>query len=149
MLSFPLGKFLMNDISKIHKQWKSTLLMLLVFLALAIGSMAESKTIPPESVDDQKIFWGMASIFEKPGSVDYVALVTATDEYQQAKKVESGSARYWLLVNKANESAVRAISSVGSETDYDLIVLKGYLESLDPPIQTEDITELALAKLKH
>lgn len=139
----------MNDISEIHKQRKSTLLMLLVFLALATGSMAESKAIPPESVDDQKIFWGMASKFEKPGSVDYIALVTATDEYQQAKKVESGSARYWLLVNKANESAVRAISSVGSETDYDLIVLKGYLESLNPPIQTDDITELALAKLKH
>jgi len=139
----------MNDISEIHKQRKSTLLMLLVFLALATGSMAESKTIPPESVDDQKIFWGMASKFEKPGSVDYIALVTATDEYQQAKKVESGSARYWLLVNKANESAVRAISSVGSETDYDLIVLKGYLEGLNPPIQTDDITELALAKLKH
>lgn len=139
----------MNECSEIHTHWKSTLLMLLVFLALAIGSMAESKSIPPESVDDQKIFWGIASKFEKPGSVDYVALVTATAEYQQAKKVESGSARYWLLVNKANESAVRAINAVGSETDYDLIVLKGYLEGLTPPIQTDDITELALAKLKN
>ena len=126
---------------------KFSMLAIFFFVALNLSSMAESMSIPPESVDDQKIFWGVADTFEKPGSVDYIALVTATDEYQQAKKVESGTAKYWILVNKANESAVRAISSVGSETDYDLIVVKGYLEELEPPIETEDITELALAKL--
>jgi len=76
----------MNECSEIHRHWKSTLLMLLVFLAPAIGSMAESKSIPPESVDDQKIFWGMASKFEKPGSVDYVALVTAPLNTSKRKK---------------------------------------------------------------
>lgn len=139
----------MSETPEIHTPFKLTLLMLFVFVALAVSSVAESNSIPPESVDDQKIFWGIASKFEKPGSVDYVALVTATEEYQQARKAESGTARYWILVNKANESAVRAISAVGSETDYDLIVIKGYLEGLEPPIETEDITELALAKLKH
>ncbi len=119
-----------------------------VFVALALGAVAESMSIPPEAVDDQKIFWGTASRFEKPGSVDYVAVVSATDEYKQARKIESGTARYWILVSKANESAIRAISAVGSETDYDLIVVKGYLEGLDTPISTEDITELALAKLQ-
>ncbi len=81
--------------------------------------------------------------------MDYVAVVSATEDYKQARKVESGTARYWILVSKANEVAIRAISAVGSETDYDFIVIKGYLESLDPPIETEDITELALAKLQH
>jgi len=42
---------------------------------------------------------------------------------------------------------VKAIGDVGSETEYDLIVLKGYLEGLNPPITAEDITQLALAKL--
>ena len=122
---------------------------LAIFVALALGAVAESKSIPPESVDDQKIFWGSPSTFEKPGSVDYVAVVSATEDYKQARKVESGTARYWILVSKANEVAIRAISAVGSETDYDLIVIKGYLESLDPPIETDDITELALAKLSN
>ena len=139
----------MSEIPEIHTHFKLASFTLFVFVALTIGSVAESSSIPPESVDDQKIFWGIASKFEKPGSVDYVALVTATEEYQQARKVESGTARYWILVNRANESAVRAISTVGSESDYDLIVIKGYLESLEPPIETEDITELALAKLQH
>lgn len=148
-MAFPLGKNVMSEIPEIHTYLRITFLFLFSFVALAVGSVAESNSIPPESVDDQKIFWGIASKFEKPGSVDYVALVTATEEYQQARKVESGTARYWILVNRANESAVRAISTVGSESDYDLIVIKGYLESLEPPIETEDITELALAKLQH
>jgi len=139
----------MREYIKTKSNLKFKLLVLLFFVALNLSSMAESKSIPLDAVDDQKIFWGVASKFEKPGSVDYIALVTATNEYQQAKKVESGTARYWILVNKANESAVRAISAVGSETDYDLIVIKGYLEGLEPPIETEDITELALAKLQH
>lgn len=119
-----------------------------VFFALTLVAVAESKSIPPEAVDDQKIFWGTASRFEKPGSVDYMTVVSATDEYKQAKKMESGTARYWNLVAKANESAIRAISAVGSESDYDLIVLKGYLEGLDSPMDTEDVTELVLAKLR-
>ncbi|HDP34850.1 MAG TPA: hypothetical protein ENN29_07045 [Candidatus Hydrogenedentes bacterium] len=139
----------MSERPEIYAEWRVILLLTLFFVAPATDTMAESNSIPPESVDAQKIFWGATGKFEKPGSVDYVAIVTATEEYQQARKVESGTARYWILVNKANESAVRAISAVGRETDYDLIVLKGYLESLDPPIETEDITELALAKLKH
>lgn len=123
-------------------------IIFIVFFASALGAVAESMSIPSELVDDQKIFWGSASQFSKPGSVDYIAIVSATEEYQQARKLESGTARYWILVNKANEIAIRAISAVGRDSDYDLIVLKGYLESLDPPIETADITELALAKIK-
>lgn len=117
------------------------------FLALTAPAMAESKSIPPEAVDDQKIFWGTASKFEKPGSVDYNALVSATSEYKEAAKSDKNTAQYWLCISKANDKAIKAISAVGSETDYDLIVLKGYLEGLTPPIETEDITALALAKL--
>jgi len=123
------------------------LLMSMIFLALAPACMAESMTVPPEAIDEQKIFWGTASKFEKPGSVDYFALVSATEDYKTAQKAEKNSARYWIHINRANELAVKAIGDVGSETEYDLIVLKGYLEGLNPPITTEDITQLALAKL--
>ena len=123
------------------------LLISLYFFAFSAPAMAESMSIPPEAVDDQRIFWGTASSFEKPGSVDYNAVVSATTEYKEAVKAEKNTAQYWLFISKANDRAIRAISSVGSETDFDLIVLKGYLEGLTPPIATKDITELALAKL--
>jgi hypothetical protein len=125
------------------------LLILLYFFAFNAGAMAESMSIPPDAVDDQRIFWGTASSFEKPGSVDYNALVSATTEYKEAVKAEKNTAQYWLFISKANDRAIRAISNVGSETDFDLIVLKGYLEGLASPIETEDITELALAKLSN
>jgi len=123
------------------------LLASMIFLASAPACMAESMSVPPESIDEQKIFWGTASKFEKPGSVDYFALVSATEDYKTAQKAERNSARYWIHINRANELAVKAIGDVGSETAYDLIVMKGYLESLNPPISAEDITQLALAKL--
>ncbi len=119
----------------------------IAFLAWAVACMAESMSIPPEAIDEQKIFWGTASKFEKPGSVDYFALVSATEDYKAAQKAEKDSARYWIHINRANELAVKAIGDVGGETEYDLIVQKGYLESLNPPITAEDITQLALAKI--
>lgn len=126
---------------------RGLLVLVALLLALTAAAVAESKCVPPEVVDEQKIFWGTASKFEKPGSVDYFALVSATEDYKTAQKAEKDSARYWIHINKANEQAVKAIGDVGSETDYDLIVWKGYLESLSPPIPAEDITGLALAKL--
>lgn len=126
---------------------RGLLVLVALLLALTAAAVAESKSVPPEVVDEQKIFWGTASKFEKPGSVDYFALVSATEDYKAAQKAEKDSARYWIHINKANEQAVKAIGDVGSETDYDLIVWKGYLESLNPPIPAEDITGLALAKL--
>jgi len=125
------------------------LLGVIVLLASVSVCMAESMSVPPEAIDEQKIFWGTASKFEKPGSVDYFALISATEEYKSAQKAEKNSARYWIHINRANELAVKAIGDVGSETEYDLIVLKGYLEGLDPPITTEDITQLALVKLQE
>lgn len=125
------------------------LVSITVFVALTASAVAESMAVPPEAVDEQKIFWGTASKFEKPGSVDYFALVSATEEYKAAQKAEKDSARYWIHINKANEMAVKAIGDVGSETDYDLIVWKGYLEGLNPPIAADDITGLALAKIAN
>lgn len=123
-------------------------IVLLLMVAPVLAAVAEFKSIPADAIDDQKIYWGTATRFQKAGSVDYAAVVRATEEYQKARKTESGTAKYWILVNKANEIAIRAISAVGSETEYDLIVAKGYLESLEPPIETEDITALALAKVQ-
>ncbi len=118
---------------------------------LVAAAAAENYTIPPEKVDDQKIFSGSAESFAKPGAVDYKAVVRATPEYHTIaeKKIESGTAKYWILISRASEHAVRVIREVGAESDYDLIVVKGYLASLDPPIEAEDITELVLKKLSE
>ena len=128
---------------------RGLLVQIVLLVAFAASAVAESMSVPPEAVDEQKIFWGSANKFEKPGSVDYFVLVSATEEYKVAQKAEKDSAKYWIHINKANEMAVKAIGEVGGETDYDLIVWKGYLEGLEPSIATDDITDLVLTKLSH
>jgi hypothetical protein len=106
-------------------------------------------SIPADKIDAQKLYFGNAASFTKPGNVDYEAIIKATPEYDEVKKkkVEVGTGKYWILLSQASDRAVRAISEVGQETGYDLIAAQGYLGSLVPPIPADDITPLVLAKL--
>ena len=120
-------------------------------MLLAVGTaLAETYTIPTEKQDDQKVYWGTVNSFEKPAKVDYEAVVKATPEYNEIKKkkIESGTAKYWIQLSMASDHAVRLISEVGKESEYDLIAASGYLGSLEPPIPAEDITGLILAKVE-
>lgn len=106
-------------------------------------------SIPANKIDVQKLYFGNAVSFAKPGNVDYEAIIKATPEYDEVKKkkVEVGTGKYWILLSQASDRAVRAISEVGQETGYDLVAAQGYLGSLEPPIPADDITQLVLAKL--
>ncbi len=119
-------------------------------IALAVTAVAESFTIPAESVDEQKIFWGNPAKFEKPASVDYKAIIMATEEYKSIKqnKIEAGTAKYWLLISQASEKAVKVIAEVGKNSEYDLVVAKGYLESLNIKAAPVDITAAVLERLQ-
>jgi len=119
----------------------------MAFYASAI--LAEAHSIPAEKVDDQKIFWGSAANFSKPGQVDYEAIVRATPEYEsiKSKKIQAGTAKYWILLSKASDHAVRLIREAGQESEYDLIVASGYLNSLEQPIAADDLTKVVLDRL--
>jgi len=129
---------------------RRTVLVLFCGIALACAAVAESYTIPADKVNDQKIFWGNPAKFEKPASVDYKAVVMATDEYKSIKqnKIETGSAKYWLLISQASERAVKAVAAVGKESQYDLIVVKGYLESVGLTVKPTDVTSAVLEQLQ-
>jgi hypothetical protein len=92
------------------------------------------------------VYWGVATGFEKPGEVQYDEIIKATPEYKELKKkkIERGTGKYWILMSQASDRAVKAISQVGQETEYDLIAAQGYLGSLKPPIPADDITQLVL-----
>jgi Skp family chaperone for outer membrane proteins len=61
--------------------------------------------------------------------------------------VEKGSAKYWILLNNASERAIRTIGEVAVSTKYDLVVDKGFLGALTPPLEGADITGQVLDKL--
>lgn len=122
-----------------------------VMVLLAVSTaVAGTYSIPADKLDAQKVYWGNASKFDKPAKVDYEAVVKATPEYAQIKKkkIESGTAKYWIQLSMASDHAVRLISQVGKESEYDLIAATGYLGSLEPPIPADDITDVILKKFE-
>ena len=113
------------------------------------GAQAATYSIPAESIDIQKVYYGAADGFEKAGKVNYEAVIKATPEYAELKKkkIKPGTGRYWILLSKASERAVRAIGEVGNETEYDFIAANEYLSTFESTIPSEDITKLVLEKL--
>lgn len=126
-----------------------------IIAAIAIlvisAATARAAAIPSAEIDEQKIFYGSGEAFEKAAEVDYSEIVKSTPEYQEIrdKKIEKGTARYWILINNASQHAVRVISQVGKDTEHDLITALGYLGDLESPIDSENLTELVLEKLEN
>lgn len=125
-------------------------LIMALTVAVTAAFSAVAHTIPADKVDAQKIFFGKAESFDAPARVNYQKVVKATPEYSsiKKKKIVSGSAKYWILISKASERAQRLIKEVGEESSYDLIAADGYLDTMEPAIEADDVTELVLEKLQ-
>ena len=127
------------------------LVFVAVLMVAAQGmALASTYSIPNDKIDVQKVYYGSADGFDKAGKVDYEAIIRATPEYKEVKKkkVRRGTGKYWILLSKASDRAVRAIAEVGHESEYDLVTAEGFLSGLDPAIPSEDITGLVLAKFE-
>ncbi|HPO13301.1 MAG TPA: hypothetical protein PLI09_07635 [Candidatus Hydrogenedentes bacterium] len=122
-----------------------------IWMLLVSTVVAETYTIPVEKVDAKKVYWGSASSFQKPAKVDYERVVKATPEYVSIKKnkIEQNSAKYWILVSKASNHAVRLIAEAAKDGSYDFIAASSYLGNLQPPIPADDITDLVLKKMEQ
>ena len=110
-------------------------------MLLTLGARAHE--IPKEEQDRQKIYYGSPTSFEKPAEVGFVEVIEATPEYTEIKKkkIKRGTGKYWILMSRASDRAVRTIAKVGEETEYDFIAARGYLGSLKQPISADDITK--------
>ncbi|MBI4556785.1 MAG: hypothetical protein HY706_04315 [Candidatus Hydrogenedentes bacterium] len=117
-----------------------------IVLVGCFTAAAGTYSIPQEQIKGQKVYWGKAHAFDKPGGIRYDDVLRATPEYQElkGKKVERGTGKYWILLSQASDRAVRAISRVGQESKYDFIAEHDYLTSVKPAIPAEDITPLVI-----
>ena len=125
--------------------------MLLLALAMLPCGLAGARSIPEDEVKSQKIFKGSTSDFDKPAEVDLDKVIAATPEYKEIKKekLEQGSGKYWILLTKATERAIKAVVAATKDSKYDLVTAKGYLKSLTQPIKCDDITKTVLKKLNQ
>jgi len=117
---------------------------------LGVTPVSFGLSIPPDQVNEQRVFWGDTDNFENPAEVDYRAAVKATPEYKEMKeeKVEKGTAKYWILLNSASERALRVIAEIAENSEYDLVVDTGFLGGLSPPLEGGNITEGVLDSIE-
>lgn len=128
-------------------------IMVLSALALVCGNLwaiAEPLSLAPEKIDEQKIFWGTATRFNKPGLVRFDEIIQATPEFAgiKSRKIETGTAKYWIMLSKASERAVKAIQEVAQQSQLDLVAEFNYWQGIGEQIPAEDITAKVLEKLK-
>ena len=97
--------------------------------------------IPEDQIDEQKILFGDPNKFVNPCCVDYIKVVSSTEYYKEAQDTDKGTAKYWILINKANKHALHLIKEVYIGNNCGLVVMCGYLESLTCPIKSKDVTE--------
>lgn len=125
---------------------KKSLFALGLFCAMAccLTAVAGRITIPPNTIDPQVVYWGANhGEFERIGEVDFTEAVRATPESEDArkKKVGSGSAEYWILMNSASERVLRAVLAVARSEKYDLVARAGGLKALGQNVNADDITK--------
>ncbi|HOK08817.1 MAG TPA: hypothetical protein PLT82_05175 [Candidatus Hydrogenedens sp.] len=127
----------------------SKILITLAFLCSNLWALADPLSLAPDKVDEQKIFWGTASKFNKPGLVRFEEIIQATPEFSgiKTRKIEAGTAKYWIMLSKASERAVRVIQEVAQESQFDLVAEFNYWQTAGDQIPAEDITEKVLERL--
>ena len=131
---------------------RAYVLMLIGFTsAYSAAALAGSYSIPAESLDLTRVYWGDYKDFNKAAEVRYEDVIRSTPEYDQIKKkkIERGTGKYWILLSQASDRAIKAVAAVGGETDYDFVTGTGYLEALEPPIPADDITDDVVAKMEE
>jgi len=123
----------------------------LAMILILSSNSAWGYAIPSDQLDETKVYYGSSGEFENPAEVRYQDLIKATPEYRQVKEenIERGTGKYWVLLSKASDRVNSAIRETGEDTDYDLIASAGYLESLEPSVSAEDITDLIIERMSE
>jgi len=130
-----------KTISKIVLFSPILLLLLLIFASQAQGGNSEEKATVKEfklelkagTIPEQDIYWGENSgTIINPRCVDFKLIVQSTEEYQKiiADKLDRSGAKYWILISRASDVAVRKIRDYAEEKKLEFICSKSTLLSL-------------------
>jgi hypothetical protein len=132
---------------------KRAYVLMLIICSGAFGATARggSYSIPDENLDLTRVYWGDYKEFTKAAEIRYEDVIRSTPEYDEIKKkkIARDTGKYWILLSQASDRAIKAIATIGGETDYDFVTANGYLEALEPPIPVDDITADVVAKIEE
>ena len=114
-----------------------------LLLAPALASASEGKY----EVDENKVYYGDASSFEKPAAILISKVFDAIPEYVDARKKGKDDPQYYILLEKANQKFFTALERVAAAEKYDLIAEKGAVKSKE--CRVPDATESVIKALPN
>lgn len=89
------------------------------------------------------VYFGTPNQYSNPATVQYNTLLKNMAEYKKAQTCQ-GTGSYWLLLDTANNKAVKKIVDVGKTLGYDLIVDSVIKDQLKEHPNCPDITNSLL-----
>ena len=103
-------------------------------------------------VDKESIYFGDINKFKKPAMVNKKKLFLEHPYYKTIvrENISSEVAKYWLIINKINESVKDIYKKVQKKHDYDLIGEVGFVTDKDgnPVRDIPDITNIVIHELE-
>ncbi|OGF45046.1 MAG: hypothetical protein A2231_00605 [Candidatus Firestonebacteria bacterium RIFOXYA2_FULL_40_8] len=104
-------------------------------------------------VDKESIYYGDINKFKKPAMVNKKKLFLEHPYYKTIvrENISSEVAKYWLIVNKINESVKDAYKKIQKRYDYDLIGEVGFVTDKEgnPVKDIPDITDAVIHELER
>ena len=125
------------------------LLSALLILSSAGPPADSEKTF---DVDKDKVYFGSAESFKSPGTIERDKVFAQITAYKQIQKegLNESHARYWILLQKANEVFKKAIEKVAADKSYDLIAESGSVKPKGKSKKTApDATQDAIDAVKE
>ena len=117
------------------------------------GTFVALKKLGINKVDKESVYYGDSSRFKKPACVDKKKVFKEHPCYQTIVKenISPDIARYWLIINKINESIREAYKKVEGKYGYDLIGKIGYITDNEgnPVKEIPDITNLVIEQVER
>lgn len=113
------------------------LLMMHNLTAIAADRKEEKKSeeafqleLAKDQISESDIFWGVNhGTITNPRCVDYGQIVQSTEEYKKIvkEKITHGGAKYWLLIARASDMAVKKIQDFAVDNKVEFICSKSAL----------------------
>lgn len=111
------------------------------FLFLSVTAFAFSESF--RVTDRTKVYYGMADAFSAPAVVEASKVMETLPAMKTIKEdsIKKESARWFVLVNEANQQFQKALKSVAKDNSYDLIAETG---AVTGPKAITDVTDLVI-----
>ena len=128
--------------------------MLLTLLAATLSLLLEAPSARGDGayeVDAEKVYLGDPEAFKEPATVDRDKVFGEIPAYKLIQKegLTEKHARYWILLQKANEVFEKVITKVAGDGGYDLVAENGAVRPKGKTKKTPpDVTQDAINAIK-